>query len=123
MGSEMQQLVALLERRREQVWRLQNVALRLTVEGPSPEACQSLADGLSDLSAVLDGIGSESFVEALRGASRALSGTQLRSQDVSAAHELLETLARVLDGPDEQAASRVCGAGARQGEGRVEAGL
>ncbi len=109
MSSRTQQLAVLLERRREQLWRLQNTALRLTVEGPSPDACLFLADGLAELAVVLQGVAAEAFVESMRTAARLLGGREVAPRDLSEAFELVEALTGALDGANGQMLARVCG--------------
>jgi chemotaxis protein histidine kinase CheA len=107
MSSEMQHLTAVLDQRREQLWRLQNVALRLTVEGPSPEPCRLLALGLTELAAALREVAPPALTGTLEAVARTLSGAGVAPGEVARASELLEALVSVLNGGDEVGLSKL----------------
>jgi chemotaxis protein histidine kinase CheA len=106
----MRRLMAVLEEGKDSLWQLQNVALRLTVEGPSPEASQLLADGLNGLAAQLGDAGPTAVRDALVAASHALRAKDVEPALLSRTFQLVEALVSLQSGEGEAALLRIIGA-------------
>ncbi len=109
MSNAIQRLSVALEQVKDSLWQLQNMALRLTVEKPSPEACQSLADGLEGLTAELGEAAPRSVSEALGTAGRALRAQEIEPALLSRTFQLVEALVSLQSGEGEAALVRLVG--------------
>lgn len=103
MTKESRRLRSLLQQREEQLWQLQNAALQLTTEGPSPELCGTLADAIEELRKHLVESGLPALSELLANMTVLLRVGRLDRTETEDVFALVEALVSVQRGEGEAA--------------------
>jgi HPt (histidine-containing phosphotransfer) domain-containing protein len=106
MSKETQKLASLLGQREEQLWQLQNSALRLATEGPSGGLCDTLADGIEELHRHLGESGPSGLSELLAELTVLLRVGRLDRAQTAGLFSLVEALVAVQRGEGESALQR-----------------